>query len=172
MHVYIFKAGPGKWIYQKENQRTKDQWQAFLTLTCLIVIVMIPKSIHPMIMNTKKRTSGHSDSVVNLAHFCIWNSTTAVGQDLRVLRKECVTWNGRPEGLLASQWLSSWEDRIQIKEALWLFKMGSWDRRQGHVKGLGELWLFMHHLWRPHVLLGLYMAPTQFANSSQKHPMG
>lgn len=35
-----------------------------------------------------------------------------MGQDLWVLRKECVTWNGRPKGLLASPWLSSWEDRL------------------------------------------------------------
>lgn len=131
---------------------------------CDLTLSMMPTSIHPMIMHTKKRMSGHSDSVVSLAYFCIWNSTTAMGQDLWVLRKECVTWNGRPEGLLAPQWLSSWEDSIQIKEALWLFKMGSWDRRQGHVKGLGERSLFMHHVWRPHAPLRLYMGPLHLVN--------
>lgn len=69
-----------------------------------------------------------------------------MGQDLLVLRKECVTW----KRAVCILWPPSWEERIRIKEAPRISKRGTFGiDPKGHVKGLGELSLFMHQAWKP-----------------------
>lgn len=36
------------------------------------------------------------------------------------------------------------------------------------MKGLGELALFMHHVWKPQLFLGPFAASPSFVNNSKK----
>lgn len=127
----------------------------------------IPNSEYPGMMNATRST--YSSSLASRTYFCMWNSSTMKGQDLWVLKERMCDLKWETKRAARIPWCLSWEDSIQITEVLWVYKRGDWDKLGGHVKGLGELPFFMHHVWKPHLFLGPFVASPCFVNNSKKN---